>query len=143
MHYHLGSADQQSHWLGLLLGHYRYALSLPRPVCYCCKPLPSSWSQSDSQWLNSANSAAIPWGEIRLGRSGYPSGLSSHWRHWSSEETSPPGSVLALGGSNAVVMSCFSYPSNEGSLGLLGAGRYLEAKRLLPCSSILSVESCS
>lgn len=45
----LGSAHEQSCWLGLLLRHCRQEPSLPGPVCWCCKSLPLSLSQSDSQ----------------------------------------------------------------------------------------------
>lgn len=48
-HQGLGSVDEQSCWLRLLLGHHRYE-SQPAKMCAgCYKSLPSSLSQSDSQ----------------------------------------------------------------------------------------------
>ena len=35
-----GSADEQSLWLGLLLGHFRYKLCLPRSMCWLLQTLP-------------------------------------------------------------------------------------------------------
>lgn len=35
-----GSAEEQSCWLGLLVGHHRHELRLPRPSAGPCKPLP-------------------------------------------------------------------------------------------------------
>lgn len=45
----LGSADEQSYWLGLLLRHCKYELYWLRYVCWLLQSLPSSLSQSDFQ----------------------------------------------------------------------------------------------
>ena len=58
----LGSAGEQSHWFGLLLGHCRYELDLP---CSMCWPSSSLLSQSHSQYLGPADSPEIPTGETK------------------------------------------------------------------------------
>ena len=55
----LGSADEQSCWLGLLLGHCSMSLVCQDLCAGCCKPFPSSLSQSDSLWLSPTDFPAI------------------------------------------------------------------------------------
>lgn len=51
-----GSADDQSHWLGLLFGHCRYELSQRRSICWLLQDPPPSSLQADSQSLSPADS---------------------------------------------------------------------------------------
>ena len=59
VHLQLHSADEQSCWLGLLLGHCRYELSLPRSVCWLLQT-PPHFSVSVRFPVQS------PWYEIRV-----------------------------------------------------------------------------
>lgn len=56
----LSSADEQSHWLGLVLGRCRYELSLPRFMHWLLQALPPFSLIGQFQWLRLTDSPAIP-----------------------------------------------------------------------------------
>ena len=106
---HLDSADEQNLWLKLLLGYFRYELSLPRTVCWLLlAPLPSLL-QLYSHWLSPIEYPAIPmvWDQSRGSSEGSKTNsprcpgchtslvLFFHWRYQQGSEPLCVGASLA------------------------------------------------
>lgn len=139
----LDSADEQRHWLGLLLGHRRYELRLPRSWAGSCKANPFSITVRFSV-LGPTHSIAIrvvrdqsrgsmKWPTM-LREAGCPPWVLSLWRN------QRLCVVLYCPGEMQLMCSCSSYPSNPVCLGLWGI-RGVSAAPL--CSRIPLVLSCT
>ena len=143
----LGSAGEQSHWFGLLLGHCRYELDLPCSVCRLLQAHLLLFCHSHSQSLGPADSPEIPMGEttVRVSKK-WPRMLGeeycSPWVlsvHCRSQRLSWPSVVLGE------EQQCRERVAS--SLGLLVQSVLVCEVQgffsLTLCSKILSVGSCS
>lgn len=127
------SADEQSHWLGLLLGCWRYELCLPRSKCWLLWAPPPSPSQSDSQGLSPTEYPAITLMQDHRSGSHKATPVLEEWLFplaplFPLEELEAQGRLLFMmlhhpgGGTVLSTYSCFSSPSKAICLGLWGAG---------------------